>query len=530
MRRIRVQILVALVIAIAAAVALVRAQAPADERQHKSAATECAAVKDLRWPEVRISEAIAVKPGERRGISVGHCRVSGVIEKDIKFTLLLPDDWNRRFFMGGGGGYVGSVQNAAGGTVNAGYATVGTDTGHESDGMRADWALNNLERQLNFGYLAVHRTAVVAKAIVHSYYGSDARYSYFHGCSNGGRQAMMESQRYPDDFDGVIAGAPAFNWTNMMSSMARLKMLFPDPTRLQRPVITADNLKLLQSKILDACDTLDGVKDGVMEDPRACTFNVASLPACPGDKAGPQCVTKTQRAAIDAIYAPLVDREGPLYPGIPYGGEVGDGPNGESGGWQGWITGTDEKLFRDSNGQFPSAGFAFATEFFKYFVFGDPSWDYRRFDPLTARAVTRQATFFLNAVDTDLGRFKARGGKLILFHGWSDPGLSALATLDYYRQVETRDANARDYARLFLMPGVLHCSGGPGPVIADWPTAIADWVERGKAPDRIVAAKANEDRKIVRTRPLCPFPQRAVYTGKGSTDDAANFVCKTVGT
>ncbi len=481
----------------------------------------CPAMGSRRLPDVRITEAVAVEAGAPPGrIKVAHCKVAGVIGREIRFEVLLPDEWNQRFFMGGGGGFVGAVVNQAAASVNAGFATAGTDTGHQaSSPLQAGWALDDLERQLNFGHLAVHRTAAVAKAIVRAYYGSDATRSYFFGCSRGGGQALMEAQRYPDDFDGIVAAAPAMDWPGIAAAFVKnSQAAFPDPATLSRSVITRDNLKLLESRILAACDANDGVKDGVMEDPRDCAFKVADIPVCADDRPRPECLTRAQRAAIERIYAPTINQDGAIYYGQPFGGE------GEVEGWQNWITGVNEPLL--ANAEIPSLQWAFGSEFFKYFVFHDPSWDYSRYDLSTWRRDTRLVATFMNATNPDLAGFKSGGRKLLLWHGWSDPALSALATIGYYQQVEARDPAVRDYFRMFLLPGVLHCGGGPGPDTVDWFTAIADWGERGQAPDRLVATRLDKDGKVTRARALCPYPQRSVYLGTGSTEVAESYACK----
>jgi feruloyl esterase len=481
----------------------------------------CSAISALRLPDVRIAEAVAVEAGTPPGgaFKKAHCKVAGVIGKEIRFEVLLPDDWNQRFFMGGGGGFVGSVVNQAAGSVNAGFATAGTDTGHEGSGLQAGWALNDLERQLNFGHLAVHRTATVAKAIVRAYYDADATRAYFFGCSRGGGQALIEAQRYPDDFDGIVSAAPALDWPAIAAAFVKnSQAAFPDPATLSRSVISRDNLKLLESSILAACDVRDGVKDGVMEDPRNCAFKVGDIPACADDRPGPQCLTKAQRAAIERIYAPTVNQEGAIYDAQPFGGE------GEVEGWENWITGVNQGMLTGAG--IPSLQWAFGSEFFKYFVFHDASWDYSRYDLANWKRDTRLVATFMNATNPDLAAFKSGGRKLLLWHGWSDPALSALATIAYYQQVEARDPAVRDYFRMFLLPGVLHCGGGPGPDTVDWFTTVADWVERGKAPDRLIATKLDKDGKVARARALCPYPQRSVYLGKGSTDVAESYACK----
>ena len=276
-----------------------------------------------------MTEAAAVPAAATGTVRVPHCRVAGVIGKEIRFTLLMPDEWNHKFLMGGGGGFVGTVQNQAQSVVNAGYATVGTDTGHQGSITKADWALNNPERQENFGHLAVHRTAEVAKAIIRSYYGSNETRSYFSGCSNGGRQALMEAQRYPADFDGIVAGAPAADFTAIGAQFIKdMRAAFPDPSNLATAPFSPEALKSIETQIVDKCDALDGVKDGLMDDPRMCKVDVAALTG----------VTDAQRAMLKAIYAETRNKDGVIYPAQPVGGE------GEAAGWQAWITGLSPML------------------------------------------------------------------------------------------------------------------------------------------------------------------------------------------
>lgn len=490
----------------------------------KAAATECAAVAQLKLPDVRISGVEAVTPGaatKPARVTVPHCRVEGVVGTEIRFRLVLPDGWNGRFVMGGGGGFVGMVDNQVEEVANLGYATVGTDTGHQAPGIQASWALHHLERQVNYGYLAVHRVAEVAKAVVRAYYGREAAHSYFLGCSNGGRQAMMEAQRFPGDFDGIVAGAPAYDFTRIAASfITHAAATFPDPANLKASAVSPAELRLAAAGALAACDGSDGVPDGVIDQPQACRFSLDALKACPNDIAAEDCLTTGGRAALARIYAPIVGPDGEIYPGQPAGGEA------EPGGWQNWITGVDPKLSAGTGGKVPSLRHGFGTEFFKYFVYGDPTWDYRRFDVGTWAKDTQLASTFLNADSIDLDGFKARRGRLLLWHGWADPALNASSTIAYYDRLRARDPGAPDYARLFLMPGVLHCAGGTGPDVVDWIGAIAQWTEQGAAPARLTAEKKGAGGAIVRTRPLCAYPARAVYKGSGSTDDAANFECR----
>lgn len=473
---------------------------------------ECSTLVDLRLPDVRITGAVSVHPESEPGATSRHCKVTGTIGREINFELLLPDEWNGNFFMGGGGGYVGSVTNSAASTVDRGYATVGTDTGHQDNGLSASWALNNAERQVNFGHLAIHRTAEVSKAVLRHYYGAQPEYSYFFGCSRGGGQALMAAQRYPDDFDGIVSAAPAFDWTSFMAAMIQnVELNYPDSHHVGTAVISTANLELLEAAVLEQCDARDGVEDGVMEDPRDCDFDLASIQACVGEDAADDCLTGAQRAAIDRIYAPAKDPRKEIHPGWTFGGE------GHAQGWKLWIGGP--------NGPMANLHFAFSTEFFKYFVYGDPDWDYSHYDFTDWEKDSRFAASLLNATDPDLSAFREHGGKLIAWHGWSDPALSALQTIDYYEEAGRLDPDLSDYFRLFMLPGVLHCAGGPGPDSLDWFEVIADWVENDNAPNRLIASKM-QDGDVVRTRPLCPYPQRAIYRGSGSPDDAGNFRCE----
>jgi hypothetical protein len=470
---------------------------------------DCAALTALHLPDVKITEAVAVPAPATGTVRVAHCRVNGTVGREIKFTLLLPDQWNRKFVMGGGGGYVQGIDNQALASINAGYATVATDTGHQGTTTEAKWALNNIERQLNFGHLAVHRVAEVSKAVIRHHYSSAPARSYFNGCSNGGRQALMEAQRYPDDFDGIISGAPAYDFTGLAAQFIKdIQAAFPNPQSLSTPLFPSDVLKSIEAQVVAKCDAIDGVTDGLMEDPRRCTVDVANLTG----------LSDQQQKALAIIYGEKKLPDGStIYPAQPPGGEGDAG-----GGWPMWIAGVNPMLMTAL--KIPSLRYGFGTEFFKNFVYNDASWDYTAYDFANYRKASALAASMLNATDPNLDAFKARGGKLVLYHGWSDPALSALATTKYYEQVQARDPKAADYARLFMMPGMLHCTGGPGPDRVDWYSVIDNWVEKGAAPDRIVATKMVSG-KVTRSRPLCAYPLRAVYKGSGSIDDETNFTC-----
>ncbi len=471
------------------------------------------ALRQARLPDVVLESVKPVSPDAKGDASAkSYLTVNGVIGGAIHFELLLPEAWNGRFVMGGGGGFVGTVQNSARYTVNLGYATVGTDTGHQSQkGHLAGWALDNVEAKLNFGYLAVHRTAEVAKALIRDYYGAEAAHSYFMGCSRGGGQAMMEAQRYPNDFDGIVAGAPAFNWTGLAAmSVAIAQTLYPDPTRLDQSVLTREFLRRLQAAILEQGDAQDGLKDGVIQDPPSVHFDPSRVPG----------ITAEQLQALAAIYRGATNGAVSLYPGYDPAAEC------DPDQWIAWITGPIPTMAAQDRA--PDLMFSFGTQIFKYLIFNNPDWDYSRYDFSNFERDTHLAATFLNATNPNLDALNARHGKLILWHGWADTALPAQATVDYYRQTLAHDPRAADYCRLFLVPGCLHCGGGPGASEVDWLSAIVNWVEHAQAPDKLIAGKS-ERGKITLTRPLFPYPQIAVYQGNGETNRADSFVAKLPG-
>ena len=491
---------------------------------------DCADLASLELPDVRITSAEqsagepasegvvpAGVPSTSPRVTVPHCRVEGVIGTEIRFEVLLPQDWNGRFLMGGGGGFVGTLGNQGRFSANHGFATAATDTGHQADGIRADWAQGNLERQINYGYLGVHRTTETSKAIVKAHYGRPPQHSYFYGCSNGGRQALMSAQRFPDDFDGIVAGAPAHDFSGVLAAFAfNMQRVFPDPENLEEPVISPQNRQLLESEILGRCDHLDGVRDGFLNDPRDCGLRLADLPLCSTPEPADHCLTVRQREAIAAVYGGPRDSEGPIYPGFPFGGETA-GP-----GWEGWITGPSSGLM-DAYGE-PSLQFGFATQGLKYLAFEDPDFDYSTYDFDSYRSDARRLKGFLDATDPDLSAFKAAGGKLILWHGWSDAALTAHGSIDYFEAAERLDPAVREHFRLYLLPGVYHCSGGPGPDRVDWLAALQAWVEEGEAPDRLTGFKV-ESESVSKARPVCVYPERAEFTG-GDPNEAASYTCR----
>jgi hypothetical protein len=437
-----------------------------------------------------------------------YCRVDGVIGPGkIGFTVQLPTAWNGRLYHGGGGGFVGFIPDASG-AMAKGYATAATDTGHKGDpaalggALDGTWALNNPQAVVDFGYRAVHVTTTTAKALVAAYYHRAAKRSYFEGCSRGGGPALMEAQRFPEDFDGIVAGAPAFHWTEFM-------MGFNWNSRaLAAAPIPVAKLSLIEQAVLKQCDASDGLVDGLVQDPRACRFEPAVLRCQGGD--APNCLTMAQLEAVREVYAGPTNSSGRrITLGFPAGSE-------SNGGWDVWISGGSIT---------PSLQFTFQDQFFRYLVFNNPAYNPFTFNFDTDPAKLVNIGFILNAVDPDLRALERRGAKIVMYHGWTDHALSALKTIQYYERVGRTMGGldeVREFFRFFPVPNMHHCGGGPGPNTFDALSAVVAWVEQGTTPKRIVASGGAVPG---RTRPLCPYPERAVYKGRGSIDDAANFTC-----
>lgn len=436
------------------------------------------------------------------------CRVAATLkpsfDSDIKIEVWLPaSGWNGKFQGVGNGGFGGRISYGAMVTaLNRGYATASTDTGHVGSGVDGSWALGHPERVIDFGYRAIHEMTVTAKAIVQAFYDRGARLSYFVGCSNGGRQGLMEAQRYPTDYNAIVAGAPV----NFISHLAPGKLWFAAAT-LKDPAsfIPPSQYPLINRAALAACDARDGVTDGLINDPTRCDFDPKTL-LCQG-AASETCLTAAQVEAVNKIYGGLKNpRTGQdIYPGMTRGSELG---------WAAMVGGPNPHPF--------------STEPFKYFVFDDPNWDWRTFDfDVDVARTDAKLAASQNAVDPNLKAFKSRGGKIIMYDGWNADDNIALNSVNYYNSVsKVFGAKQTDeFLRLFMAPGMGHCGGGSGPNTFDALTALEQWVEQNKAPEKIVASHSTNG-VVDRTRPLCPYPQLAQYKGTGSIDDAANFVCK----
>ena len=477
-------------------------------------------------PDVRITSVT------QEAAPAPHCKVAGVIGTEIRFELLLPDKWNGKFAMGGGGGFVGMVINSAQlyfGAVQSGYATVGTDSGHQGHPMNGSWALNNMDRIVNFGHVAVHRTAATAKALTNAYYKKDIERSYFTGCSTGGRQASMEAQRYPDDFDGIVSGAPPLNFiTAIGAGLTQIShAMYPDPTDLQAAVIGPEQQELIASKIFEMCDALDGLEDGILNDPRQCKFDIKTLACKGGNTQG--CLTGEQVTAAQVIYDGPKDKQGSLNPGFPFGAERS--PTG----WSRWLTGglkygaqgTFQEGVESKQAApiFPSTGFGFGTDTMKYLVLNDPDWNYAEYNWNNFREDSKLAAATIHASNPDLSAFRKRRGKLLMYHGWADMAITAFGTIDYFESVLAHDATASKDVRLFLMPGMDHCGGGDGPSAVNYLNVMDKWVTTGKAPNEVPVYWLDEKRQLAGSRLLCAYPQVAKYDGQGDPRDVSSFSC-----
>jgi feruloyl esterase len=435
------------------------------------------------------------------------CRVVATLKpsaaSDITVEIWMPSrDWNGRFQAVGNGAFNGTINYPAMATaLGRAYAAASTDTGHVGGG--AAWALGHPEKVVDFGWRAVHEMTVFAKQIVEAHYGNGPRYSYWNGCSAGGRQGMQVAQRFPSDYDGIVAGAPGLDWTARAAQALRIAVLLEGDPAARLP---AEARQLLHDAVVSSCDALDGAKDGLLEDPMRCTYDPAALECKASGQAG--CLTKAQLATARTIYETSINRftRRPV-PGLARGSELG---------WTdlGWT----------------ASARATGLDQFRFLVFQDPNWSARRFDfeADLARAEKADANT-INALDPDLRRFLGRGGKLIHYHGWADPQIAPGSSTQYYDTVsEVVGRGVAKGYRLFMAPGMAHCGGGAGPNRFDMLSALELWVEQGRAPDSIVATHSTNG-VAVRTRPLCPYPQVAVYSGTGSLDDAANFACRMAG-
>jgi len=512
-------------------------------------AASCEKIAKFSLPNATVTSAEVVAPGSFRPSSSvmpwaaqadalyrslpAFCRVRidshPSSDSDIKIEVWLPlKGWNGKLQGRGNGGFAGEIDDfSLALALHEGYATAGTDTGHAASGVDARWALGHPEKVIDFGHRAIHEMTQDAKLVVKQFYGKHPlQHAYFASCSNGGRQALMEAQRYPGDYDGIIAGAPANYWTHLVTSAIwQLQATMLDPASYIPPA----KLPAIAKAVNAACDAQDGTTDGILDDPRKCRFDPAAM-LCKAEDSN-SCLTSPQVTALKKIYAGPTDTSGAqIYPGLLPGAE--DGP----GGWGLWITGPEpgKSLMQ-----------LFGVGFFSQMVFEKADWNYRDANVAEiVKAADEKLAKTLNATDPNLSAFKARGGKLILYHGWNDPAISAVNTINYYQSVVgAMGQDAFDsFARVYMVRGMQHCDGGVGPDSfgenGPWPNvtdphqslqvSIEQWVEKGTAPKEIIATKFSGPLRSGHeemTRPLCVYPKVAKYESTGDVNSAASFVC-----
>jgi feruloyl esterase len=491
----------------------------------ETSGARCTGLAGIRLADAQVTSAAVIPAGGLTDLeskplaasSPAFCRVritdKPSADSNILTEVWLPlSGWNGRYRGIGNGGFAGSIYfDQMASALRQGFATSGTDAGHE--GMDGGFALGHPEKVKDFGWRAVHDAAVDAKLLVAAYYGKPAAHSYFTACSDGGREALMEAQRFPEDYDGILAGAPAYNWTALIASGGVDEKVLHASAASNIPV---SKLPAIGRAVRAACDRLDGVEDGVISDPRACHFDPMTLLCEQGD--AEDCLTAEQVNSLKTIYSPKLDAAGKtIFPGHVPGSEDAQG------GWTGWLLGD------------PSATVFFVTGYFADFVHADPAWKLSSFNlDSDFRLATEKTAAALNSTDPNLKRFADRGGKLIVYHGWSDPAITALSSIDYYNNVRAAMGWAAEDAalRLYLVPSMVHCDGGPGATDIgqsgvnlapgdaehDVFTALEQWVERSAAPGTLIA-KGNG-----LTRPICVWPAVATYQG-GDTKDARSFRC-----
>lgn len=500
-------------------------------------AADCGALKSLRLEDTTITNAEPVTSGSLV-VSESHspiaglpafCRVTGILrptsDSAIRFEVWLPEHhWNGGFVGAGNGGFAGSIgYDELANYLKRNFAVAGSDAGHQAEATDASWAYQQPEKVKDFGWRAVHFTRLRAGEIIATYYGKRDEKAYFDSCSDGGREALMEAQRFPGDYNGILAGAPANTWSTMLGAAVYvIQALQLDP----RSYFSDLKLPAIQKASLEACDALDGVKDGIINEPSKCHFDPQVL-LCKGEETL-NCLTPPQIGSLESIYTGATSRQGKtVFPGFTPGDEIS---------WGEWILGQDPT---------GPSGLRYVENYFRYIVTGDPKWNVLTADPADSLRQSREkAAADLDSNDPDLSKFAANGGKLILYHGWNDQAISPWNTVNYYKSVQQQMGAAKvdTFLRLYMAPGVEHCAGGPGPSSFGQfglPTAkgskyglfdsLVDWVEKGSPDEEIFATKYARGEggamKVVMTRPLCAYPQVVRYSGSGDTDDAASFTC-----
>jgi feruloyl esterase len=478
--------------------------------------TSCEDLAKLKLPDTAITGAQMVAAGafvppaaagatnQAYAQLPAFCRVTATLtpskDSDIKIEVWMPaTGWNQRFQGVGNGGWAGTINYAAlAAAIARGYAAASTDTGHV--GGTGAFALGHPEKLVDFGYRAVHEMTVQGKAIVNTFYSNQPKLSIWNGCSQGGRQGITEAARYPADYAGVIAGAPALYQMQIHATRVALNVF---ANRGSDTAIPAEKYAMVHEAVLAACDARDGVKDGVIDLPTSCAFDPKTL-ECKGAD-GPTCLTSPQVETMKKMYMPVTGAHG----------EVIGPPLLQSGTELGWGT---------LAGRAP---LNLSVDAMKYVVFKEPNWDWRQFNPATDidRTIKEDADV-VNYTNPNLSAFFKRSGKLLMYHGWADPQVPAQNAIKYFNEVTTTNGPSvvGKSIQLYLVPGMGHCQGGPGTDTFDKVAAIEQWIQTGTAPNPIVASHLTRG-TVDRTRPLCGYGQVAKWDGKGSTDEAASFSC-----
>jgi feruloyl esterase len=481
------------------------------------AATACENLAKLALPNAKIDVAQSAPAGDlsfdvkRPGTKPQNfknlpafCRVAATLrpssDSDIKTEVWLPANWNGKLVAYGNGNWAGAISYAAmAGGLRKGYAVTSTDTGHAAISTDGSWSFGHPEKMVDFGWRSEHEMTEKAKAIVTAFYGNAAKRAYWSGCSTGGRQGLMAATRFPDDFDGIVASTPSNpranrnGWQLWATQMAHKT---PDSP------IDEDKLKVLHQAAVKACDAIDGVRDGLIDNPKLCKFDPA-VALCKAGQDKASCLSPAQVATAKALYSPGRFSNGQEYhPGLEPGSEIG---------WEA-LTATEPEVQAAVN--------------YSLTVHKDPKWDWKTFNADTDVPLAQKTDVYpVDVTSTDVSKFLAHKGKMIMSHGWADPSVTPNRTVNYYNSVLKTTPNAADSVRLFMVPSMGHCGGGDGPNSFDLVTALDQWVEKGIAPQQVLASRI-QGGKVVRTRPLCPYPQVARYKGTGSIDEAANFVCR----
>ncbi|MDX2145740.1 MAG: tannase/feruloyl esterase family alpha/beta hydrolase [Rhodospirillaceae bacterium] len=512
-----------MVLGLSGAQAQAQTPAPQSESAARCAALGASDFSRLLDAPTQVTAAKLIEAAS--GGAPAYCQVQGYVAPAVGFELRLPAaEWNGKFYMAGCGGFCGAaLATACNHPLRRGYACVATDMGHKSTGLDAKWAYNNTQAEIDFGYRSTHVTAVAGKAITEQFYAKAPSRSYFMGCSTGGRQGLVEAQKFPWDFDGIVAGAPVINETGAGMQLIWSTVVNRDKNGKQ--ILGVDKLKLVNGAVVAKCDLQDNVRDGIIGDPRACGFDPAELQCKRGEAA--DCLTAAQVDVVRKIYAGPKNSKGEaLYTG-------GAQPGSEMNWADNYISKTGGNAVYEN----------FIGDLWRYLGFmpdPGPAWQPTDFDfDRDYKRLGMMETIYSGS-NPDLRAFKARGGKMISYQGWADQSVVPLNVIDYYELAERTmggQAAIQDFYRLFMVPGMNHCRGGVGADAIDYLSYLETWVEKGEAPDMMLAARVKPEvamdfqsgyrfpltaDEIAFTRPAYPYPLQYRFKGTGDADDASN--------